>query len=111
MTHRWWLQGVFALTMLVAPGTACADSADIEHRCTVRYPSITQYFAWKDCVKTETQEEAEENNRRLTRELKREKDEAARPCIAADISRMEGMAEKVKAAIKPEWGLEEAQTA
>ena len=79
-------------------------SAVAEHRCTARYPGLTQYFAWKDCVKTETQQEAAENR-------KRQKEEAARPCLAADIPRMEGLAAKASEAVKSESSLEEAQVA
>jgi len=94
----------FALALLLAPASASAGSADIEHRCTARYPNVWQYFAWKDCVKTATQEEREES-------LKRQREEAARPCLAADISRMEGLAAKASGAVKSEWSLEEAQAA
>src|SRR5258708_33705291 len=93
-----------ALALLLAPATASAGSADIEHRCTALYPNVWQYFAWKDCVKTATQEEREES-------LKRQREEGARPCLAADISRMEGLAAKASGAVKSEWSLEEAQAA
>lgn len=109
MIGRWW--GTLAFALLLAPLAARADSADIEHRCTVLYPSIMQYFAWKDCVKTETAQEAEYKARREEEEAKRRKEEAARPCIAADIPRMEALAQKVKAAVKSELTLEEAKAA
>jgi hypothetical protein len=109
MMRRWW--GTLALALLLTPAAALADSADIEHRCTVRYPNITQYFAWKDCVKTETQQEAEYDVKRKEEEAKHRKEEAARPCIAADIPRMEALAQKVKAAVKSELTLEEASAA
>lgn len=109
MLCRWW--GLFALTMLFPASVALAENAEIEHRCTVQYPSITQYFAWKDCVKTETQREAADNARRLEEDSKRQKEEAARPCIAADIPRMEAMAQKVSVAVKLDSTLEDAKIA
>jgi hypothetical protein len=107
MLGRW--RGILALALLLTPAVAVADSAEIEHLCTVKYPSIMQYCVWKDCVKTETQQEAEYNARREEEEAKRRKEEAARPCIAADIPRMEALAQKVKAAIRSELTLEEAK--
>jgi hypothetical protein len=89
------------LALLLAPATASADSTGIEHRCTALYPNIWQYLAWKDCVKTATQEELEES-------LNRRREEEARPCLAADISRMEGLAAKASGTVKSEWSLEEA---
>jgi hypothetical protein len=107
--RRWW--GTLALALLLRPAAALADNAEIEHRCTIQYPSITQYFAWKDCVKTETQHETEYNAKRLEEDLKRQKEEAARPCIATDIPRMEALAQKIKAAVKSELSLEETKAA
>jgi hypothetical protein len=46
-----------------------------------------------------------------TKNLKRQKEEAARPCLAADIARMEGLAAKASGAVKSESSLEEAQAA
>jgi hypothetical protein len=109
MTRQVWVTA--ALALLLAPATACAESAEIEHRCTAKYPSISQYFAWKDCVKTATQQEAEENFKRQEENLKRQKKEAARPCLAADIPRMEGLATKARAEVKSELSLENAQAA
>jgi hypothetical protein len=109
MIRRW--RGTLALALLLTLAAALADSAEIEHRCTVKYPSIMQYYAWKDCVKTETQQEAEYNARREEEEAKRRKEEAARPCIAADIPRMEALAQKVKAAVESELTLEGAKAA
>jgi hypothetical protein len=111
MTRRVWGAGVLALSLLLAPATAYADSAEIESRCTANYPSISQYFAWRDCVKTATQREAEENLKRQEDDLKRQREEAARPCLAADIPRMEGLAAKASGAVKSESSLEEAQAA
>src|SRR5258708_16747501 len=84
------LDEALALALLLVPATAYAESAEIEHRCTAKYPSMTQYFAWKDCVKTPTQREPEENLKCLEEDFKRQKEEAARACLAADIARMEG---------------------
>lgn len=100
---------VYATAILIAPAVACADSSEIEHLCTLRYPSMTQYFVWKDCLKTETAREAEEAGKRQAEELRRIGEEAARPCIAGDISRMESLAAKVKAAINVSSSLEEAR--
>ena len=108
MTRRLWLT---ALVLLLAPVTARAQSAEVERRCTEKYPNMLQYYAWKNCVKTETQQEAEENVRWIEQNLKRQKEEAARPCIAADIARMEALASKGSAAINSEWTLEQAQAA
>jgi hypothetical protein len=105
------MRSALALALLLAPAAACADSSDIEHHCTVKYPSMMQYFAWKDCVKTETKREAEEDFKRQQEDLKRSKEEAARPCIADDITRMEGLASKTKAAITSDLTLEEAKDA
>jgi hypothetical protein len=102
MTSQVW--AIAALALLLAPATASAESAEIEHRCTAKYPNISQYFAWKDCVKIATQLEVEEN-------LKRQKEEAARPCLAADMPRMEGLVAKASGAVKSESSLEEAQAA
>jgi hypothetical protein len=88
-----------------------AGSDEIEHRCTTRYPNVWQYFAWKDCVKTETQQELEENLKRESKEQARQREEQARPCLAADLARMEDVAAKVRQAIKSEWSLEAAQAA
>ena len=99
MASRVWGAGALAIALLLVPVTVYADSAEIEHRCTVNYPSITQYFAWKDCVKTATQREAEENLKRQEKDLKRQKEEAARPCLAADIPRMEGLVAKARGAV------------
>jgi hypothetical protein len=102
MVRRFWLI-VLALSLL-APAKASAGSAGIERRCTAIYPSMSQYFAWKDCLKTATEEEAEER-------LKRQKEDEARPCLAADIARMEGLAVKARAAVNSEMTLEDAQAA
>lgn len=102
---------VVALGLLFAPLAALADSSDVEHRCTALYPSMTQYFAWKDCVKTQTEYEEREAFRRQVEERKRSNEEAARPCVAADIQRMESLAAKMKAAVLPDVPLEEVQAA
>jgi hypothetical protein len=102
MRRQVWVAA--ALALLLAPATASAESAEIERRCTAMYPNISQYFARKDCVKTATEREAEEN-------LKLQREEAARPCLAADIPRMEGLAAKAREAVKSELTLEEAQAA
>ena len=102
MTRQRWATA--ALALLLIPAIASAGSVEIEHRCTVIYPNVWQYFAWKDCVKTATEQEREEN-------LKRMKEEQARPCIVADISRMEGLAAKARGAVNSEWSLEEVQAA
>ena len=99
------------LGLALIPAVSYADTTDIEHRCTVRYPSITQYFAWKDCVKTETEQEAQENLRQQRETLKRLRDEAARPCLAGDITRMEALALRAKAAITVDSTLDEAKIA
>jgi hypothetical protein len=75
-----------ALVLLLTQGIASAGSDEIEHACTVQYPNVWQYFAWKDCVKTDTQREEEAN-------LKRVRDEQAHPC---NISRMEELATKAR---------------
>jgi hypothetical protein len=90
--------------LLIAFGPARGDNADIEHQCTAMYPSMTQYFAWKDCIKTATEREAEED-------AKRQKEEAARPCLAGDIPRMERLAAKAHEAVQSEFSLDEAQSA
>jgi hypothetical protein len=102
MARQVWT--ALALALWLAPSPAWADDADIEHRCTAAYPNMSQYFAWKDCVKTATQREAEDD-------AKRQKEEAARPCLADDISRMEALAAKAQEAVRTEFGLEEAQAA
>jgi hypothetical protein len=109
MTRRVWR--AVALALLLAPAAAYAESPEIEHRCTAKYPSILQYFAWKDCVKTATEQEVEENLKRQEEDLKRQKEQAARPCLAADIPRMEGLAVKAREAVKSEFSLEEAKAA
>src|SRR5258708_27563430 len=109
MTRQVWVTA--ALALLLVPGTACADSAEIEHYCTTKYPSISQYFAWKDCVKTVTQQEADRDLKRREETLKRQKEEEARPCLAADIPRMEGLASKASEVVKSGSTLEEAQAA
>jgi hypothetical protein len=93
-----------ALALLLAPGIASAGSAEIEHVCTVRYPNVWRYFAWKDCVKTATQQEEQDN-------LKRMREEQARSCIGADVSRMEGLATKARDAVKSESSLEDVKEA
>ncbi|MCP3386340.1 hypothetical protein NLM31_38760 [Bradyrhizobium sp. CCGUVB4N] len=100
-----------ALGLLTAPLAAFADTSDIEHRCTALYPSMTQYFAWKDCVKAQTAYEENEAMIRRAEERKRSNEEAARPCIAADIPRMESLAAKVKASVLADARLEETQAA
>jgi hypothetical protein len=85
---RFWLA-----ILLVLPATiAFAGNDEIEHHCTTRYPNAWQYFAWKDCVKTETQHELEENLKRERKEQARQREEQARPCLADDLSRMESAA-------------------
>ena len=93
-----------ALALLLAPGIASAGSAEIEHVCTVQYPNVWHYLAWKDCVKTATKQEEQEN-------LKRMREEQARSCISADISRMEGLATKARDAVKSESSLEDVKEA
>ena len=93
-----------ALALLLAPGIASAGSAESEHVCTVQYPNVWHYFAWKDCVKTATKQEEQEN-------LKRMREEQARSCISADISRMEGLATKARDAVKSESSLEDVKEA
>lgn len=100
-----------ASALLLIPGLALAASPGIEHRCTTKYPSILQYFAWKDCVQTATQEELEEQLKRQIQEEARQREEQARPCVAADIGRMEGLPAKARAVVKPEWILEQVQLA
>jgi hypothetical protein len=111
MTRRVGAVGALALTLLLTPTSAHAANPEIEHRCTVQYPSVTQYFAWKDCVKTATEREAEEEFNRQDKELKLYRADAARPCLAADISRMEGLAVRAHEAVKSEFNLEEAKSA
>ncbi|WP_219685632.1 hypothetical protein [Bradyrhizobium canariense] len=72
---------------------------------------MTQYFAWKDCVKIQAEYEERDAIRRQAEERKRSNEEAARPCIAADIPRMESLALKVKAAVLPDVPLEEVRAA
>jgi hypothetical protein len=102
---------VLTVLALLTPVTASASTSEIEHRCTVMYPSVMQYFAWKDRVKVETKREAEEELKRLEEELKAQRQEAARPCLAADLPRMEALATKATAAVGSETSLDEAQNA
>lgn len=99
----------FALALSLAPIAAWADSAEIEHWCSVRYPSVTQHLAWKDCVKAETRHVADDELRRRAEDQNRQRKEAARPCLAADITRMEEVAKQVKVAVRSEASLEEIQ--
>lgn len=107
MVFRRLITILFALA--ATPVFAASD--EIEHDCTTRYPNVTQYFAWRDCVKTETKREEEERFKATLAAEKQARELAERPCIAADISRMEDLAAKARAAIKPQFNLEEAQTA
>jgi hypothetical protein len=93
------------------PLIAFAASDEIEHYCTRTYPNVWQYFAWKDCVKTEMQHEFENRLEREKEEHARRRAEEERPCLAADLSRMESLATNVKQAVKSEWSLEEVQAA
>ncbi|MET4605772.1 hypothetical protein ABIB90_005272 [Bradyrhizobium sp. JR4.1] len=106
---KWFV--IATLGLLNLSPAALAEGSEIEHRCTALYPSMTQYFARKDCVKTQTEYEEKEAFRRHGEERKRSNEEAARPCVAADIRRMESLAAKVKAAVLPDVPLEEVQAA
>src|ERR1700712_2151403 len=106
--HRGY-EWVVALVLLLAPTAAWADSAEIEQRCSVRYPGVTQRLAWKDCVKAETHHEADDELRRQAEDQNRLKKEAARPCLAGDIARMEEVARQVKEAVRSEASLEEVK--
>lgn len=110
MTFLIWGKRMAVLAVLLAPVAARADTAEIEHNCTTQYPSITLYFAWKDCVKVATEREKEYELKRQEEDRKAQRLEAARPCLAADIPRMEALATKARAAINSETRLEDAQT-
>lgn len=97
------LIGSFALTGLVRP-SAALDAADIERHCRREHPNITQYFARRDCVKSEMHEQE-------AKQKKRREEERARPCIANDISRMEVLAERARSSIDPTFSIEDAQSA
>ncbi|MCA1437005.1 hypothetical protein I6F33_29075 [Bradyrhizobium sp. BRP20] len=62
-------------------------------------------------MKTQTEYEERDAIRRQAEERKRANEEAARPCIAGDIPRMESLAFKVKAAVLPDVPLEEVRAA
>jgi hypothetical protein len=111
MKRRLGYGSVWAMALLLAPTAACADSVEIEHQCTMKYPGLTQHFAWKDCIKTETQRNVDADLLRQTEDLIRGKKEAAQPCTTADIPRMEALAEKVKAAVRNDSSLEEVKSA
>jgi len=82
-----------------------ASATEIEERCASRHPhSVWDFFARRDCIKAETRKEREELERRA-------KEERARPCIADDLSRMEGLATKAEAAVNAAMQLNEAQAA
>jgi hypothetical protein len=102
-----WLAAALLLPAVIA----FAGRDEIEHYCTTRYPNVWQYFAWKDCVKTETQHELEESLIRERKEQARQREEQARPCLADDLSRMESLATNVTQTVQSEWSLEEAQAA
>lgn len=91
------------MALSLQPSAVRADAADIEQRCNRLYPSITQYFSRRDCVKHETQKEAAEQE-------KRAREERARPCIAADIARIEGLAQKANTVVNQNFSLEQAQS-
>jgi hypothetical protein len=102
---------LWAFALLLAPITASAGTDEVEHYCTVTYPSIMQYFAWKDCVKVETAKEAEQELRRQEQEREAQRLEAALPCLAKDLPRMETLATAAKSMIHANTSLESAQAA
>jgi hypothetical protein len=75
------------------------------------YPSVTQYFAYRQCVKEQTKIERERIAKELEEKLKKVKEDAARPCIASDLARMEALAKRAMVEIKPQFSLEDAQKA
>lgn len=97
----------FALTCLVIAmatigGPANAASERVDTICAQRHPGLSQYFNRKKCVEDETLVELQEN-------LAKQREDSARPCIAADISRMEGLAAKAQIQISEDQSLEDVQ--
>jgi hypothetical protein len=85
-------------------GAARADDATIKHACLELYPSYRQYFSWRNCVRTKT-EEVEKKAAGEARE------ERARPCIANDIGRMESIAQAASKAVNLSWSLSDTKAA
>jgi hypothetical protein len=91
------------------------EVSEIRSRCEKDHPGIWNYFDQRECIENARREsrEAEEQRQRQQREAeaKRTREERARPCIAEDVKRMEGLAWKARGALREDMNLAQAQTA
>lgn len=96
---------VIAALVPAAGTTALAAEDDIEEACQSLHPRpVYDYLARRGCVQAETRKRREEQESHA-------REEKARPCIADDLPRMEDLAAKVRAAVKPSMQLNEVQAA
>jgi len=101
MTRR--IRTTVLMMFLAVSGASAADD-DIERMCTARYPGVWKYLEWKDCVKREIDRQQIEDQNRAREQL-------ARPCIAAEIPRMEELVARAGKAINSDWSLEKTREA